>query len=73
MHVCDDNTPQFYFSYVASEFIGDRVSANIVGGNVYTLPTTAYGIAHTGVKDDDGDTLRIQITTDNAYENPQIK
>jgi len=73
MNVCDDNTPQFYYNYVASEFIGTRKSANTEGGNDYTLPGTCYGIAHTGIKDEKGDTLRVQITPDNVYENPQIK
>lgn len=64
MHVCDDFVPQFYYKYTVSDFIGSRQSANAIHGNVYTLPMTSYGIAHTGVLDDEGDTLRIQISTD---------
>jgi len=32
-----------------------------------------YGIAHKGIIDQNGETHPIAITTDNRYENPQIK
>lgn len=55
-----------------SQFSGTRAEANSKTSDVYTLPTSPYGIAHKGVVDLQRETLPVSITTSSIYENPQI-
>ena len=69
--------PQYLFSYTFKEFPATREEANSqVGKKIYSLPSSLaagqFGIAHTGVKDDEGSLLRMKVTTNVNYESPEI-
>ena len=70
--------PVYLFNYTFSDFIGTREEANARNGNLYTLPKSSklttwnFGIAHTGIHDDNNDTLRVTIETNVNYEAPEI-
>jgi len=81
-----NRTPVYYFSYKVGDWIGNRQTANDPNGLLYTLPQRKvqnsnstitlvrnYGIAQTGILDEDSECLPIVIKTDKNYENPVIK
>jgi len=66
--------PIYYFSYAFDPFQMDRAEANDPNGPVYSLNNNAsnYGIAITGIKDLNGDTVPVRIETYSNYEKPEI-
>lgn len=66
--------PVYYFSYEFDSFQTDRAGANDPDGPVYSLNDNAsnYGIAITGIKDLNGDTVPVRIETYSNYEKPDI-
>jgi hypothetical protein len=69
--------PQYLFSYTFLEIQGTRMDANAQNGNVYTINSDAsvgnFGILHSGVADENKDTLPVRVTTNLNYESPDIK
>jgi hypothetical protein len=71
--------PVYLFNYTFKDFVGTREEANKKTGNTYTLPASSktttfnYGIAHTGIMDDDGVLLPVSITTNVNYEDPEME
>lgn len=67
-------TPVYFFTYTFQDFPKNRQEANRQSGPIYSLSNDGcnYGIAITGVKDDDHDTLPVRIETNFNYENPPI-
>ncbi|MBX7067141.1 MAG: hypothetical protein K1X28_07915 [Parachlamydiales bacterium] len=70
----NQNTPTYFFSYGFEIFPADRKTANSPTGPVYSLSNDGsnYGIAITGVKDLNGDTLPVRVDTNVNFENPPI-
>jgi hypothetical protein len=67
-------TPVYNFSSTFGAFQLTRSQANGAAAPVYSLTTGQnYGIAITGVKDLNGDTLPVRLKTNINYENPDIK
>lgn len=71
----NETTPVYYFSYTLDSFQADRKAANAPSGSVYSVSSDGsnYGIAITGVKDDNGDTLPTRVYVNQNYENPSIQ
>ena len=69
------SNPPYYFCFSFDAFQASRKEANSKNGTIYSVSNdgTNYGIAVTGVKDLDGDTLPIRITTSFNDETPEIK
>lgn len=69
-----NSRPPYYFSYAFDPFQADRRQANAPDGAIYSLANagTNYGIAITGVKDLNGDTLPVRVDTNVNYERPEI-
>ncbi len=67
-------TPVYFFTYGFELFQADRVGANAPDGPIYSLADDGsnYGIAITGIKDLNGDTLPVRIHTNLNYEKPEI-
>ncbi|MGH9090626.1 MAG: hypothetical protein ACRDZR_04465 [Acidimicrobiales bacterium] len=67
-------SPQYVFDYPFGTFQATRQEANTPTGNVYSLPDTVrnYGIAITGVADQDHETVPVRVATSVNYETPQI-
>ena len=71
--------PVYLFNYTFADFIGTREEANDPKGSVYSLPYSShltcfnFGVAHTGIIDDDKDTQRVVLATNVNYEDPEIK
>ena len=70
----DTAHPDFTYTYSFGSFPTLRADANGADRAVYSLPrkTQNYGIAITGIIDDDGQTLPIRLVTDVNFENPAI-
>lgn len=68
------SNPQYLFNYTFDDFQGSRKEANDKNGEVYTLANTVsnYGIAITGIKDANSETISVSMTTSVNYEDPQI-
>jgi hypothetical protein len=66
--------PIYYFNYAFAPFQTNREEANAPSGPVYSLNNNAtnYGIAITGIKDLNGDTVPVRIETYTNYEKPDI-
>lgn len=66
--------PVYYFNYAFGPFQTNRAGANAPNGPVYSLNNNAsnYGIAITGIKDLNGDTVPVRIETYSNYEKPDI-
>ncbi len=66
--------PQYYFTYTAKGFAGNRAQANSDTGNVYTVPSdyTNFGTSISGVADTNGDTLPCTVVDSANYEDPPI-
>lgn len=70
----------YYFSYTFKDFQKTRQDANKRTGEVYALPLSSpnkpyagnFGIAHSGIIDDDKTTFPIHIETNVNFESPQI-
>lgn len=71
----DPSNPPFIFSYPFGSFQASRKQANAKNGPVYSLANDGsnYGIAITGVKDLNGDTLPVRVDTNFNAELPSIK
>jgi hypothetical protein len=67
--------PQYIFSYPFGTFQASRKEANAKNGNIYSVSNDAsnYGIALTGIIDQDHETVPVRLTTSVNYESPQIK
>ena len=68
---------QYLFSYTFAEFPATREGANArLGEKIYSLPSSVtagqFGIAHTGIMDDNGDCLPVRVDTNVNYEDPEI-
>jgi len=68
----------YYFRYSFKEFCGNRTTSNDPEGPIYTMPSDLmqpnmmnFGIAHTGVRDDDGETIPVVVSTNLNYEKPE--
>lgn len=70
----DPSNPPYFFDDTFDHFQMSRKQANAVNGSIYSLSNsgTNYGIAITGIKDSQGVTLPVRITTNVNAENPQI-
>ncbi len=70
----DAKDPQYLFTYPLSTFVATRKEANNPNGQVYSLSkeTNNYGIAITGILDEDDETLPVRVTTNLNYEYPEI-
>ena len=68
--------PPYIFSATFKDFQGNRKDANAKTGAVYTVPNDRqignYGLAISGVLDDNGDTVPIAVNTNVNYETPEI-
>lgn len=66
--------PPYSFNYGFDEFQLNREEANDPDGPIYSLSDNAtnYGIAITGVVDENGDTIPIRLETNPTYELPAI-
>jgi hypothetical protein len=62
----------YLFHYTFQSFQKSRVEANAKGGTVYSLANDGrnYGIAITGVKDRQRETLAVRVATNVNYERP---
>ncbi|WP_235851345.1 hypothetical protein [Paraburkholderia acidicola] len=67
--------PAYFYSYSFDEFQKNRAQANAPTGSVYSLSSsgTNYGIAITGVIDQDNETVPVRLTVNHNYEKPDIK
>jgi hypothetical protein len=67
--------PQYVFSYPFGSFQATRQQANAKNGNIYSLASDGsnYGIAITGVIDQDHETVPVSVATNVNYEKPAIK
>lgn len=67
-------TPPYLFSYHFDQFPRDRRQANGPRKPIYSLNSDGrnYGIAISGVKDLDGDTIPVRVTTSVNSEEPEI-
>jgi hypothetical protein len=67
--------PKYVFSYEFGPFQKTRQQANSPTGTIYSLPdkTTDYGIAITGIIDEDHETVPVRVATNVNYERPAIK
>lgn len=67
--------PPYIFRYPFGAFQGTREDANDPKSSMYTLPNNGnnYGIAITGVKDLNGETLPVRIETSVNFEEPEIE
>jgi hypothetical protein len=67
--------PQYVFSYPFESFEATRRQANSKTGNVYSVSSDGsnYGIAITGVIDQDRETVPVSVATNLNYEKPAIK
>lgn len=68
---------QYLFSYTFAEFPATREGANArLGEKIYSLPSSVtagqFGIAHSGIMDDNGDCLPVRVDTNVNYEDPEI-
>lgn len=74
-YVGNSNHPVYIYSYAFDDFLADRRQANSKSGNMYSLSNKNqnYGIAITGVMDDDHETLPIHLETNFNYEFPIIE
>jgi len=68
------NVPVYSFSSTFGLFPKSRTSANLPKSPVYSLNNNSsnYGLAVTGVKDRDGQTVRVTLTTSSNSEIPAI-
>ncbi|MBV8374484.1 MAG: hypothetical protein JO302_03145 [Candidatus Eremiobacteraeota bacterium] len=67
--------PQYVFSYPFGTFEATRQQANAKSGNIYSVSSDGsnYGIAITGVIDQNHETLPVKVATNLNYEKPSIK
>jgi hypothetical protein len=67
--------PQYVFSYPFGSFEATRKQANAENGNIYSVSSDGsnYGIAITGVIDQDHETVPVSVATNLNYEKPAIK
>lgn len=67
-------TPKYLYDYTFDSFPATRSEANNSKAGVYSLPLAVrnYGVAITGVIDEDGLALPVHVTTDTNYEAPQM-
>ncbi len=65
---------QYFYSYRFEEFTKTRREANAPNGPIYSLARKArdFGVAITGVIDQDHETIPVRVTTNVNYELPQI-
>lgn len=69
------DNPPYHFSYSFAEFQKDRVQANAKNGLIYSLMKQGphFGIAITGVRDLNNDTVPVRLETDVNNEKYAIK
>lgn len=68
-----DPVPYYIFTYPSSSFSATREQANNPNGPIYSLPSlSTYGIAITGVSDDNKETVPVRVTPNYNYEFPEI-
>ncbi len=67
--------PEFIYATRFEDFGANRTQANLMSHPVYSLPNaqTNYGIAITGIIDQDGQTLPVRLTTDVNDEEPIMR
>jgi hypothetical protein len=67
--------PQYVFSYPFGTFEATRKQANAENGNIYSVSSDGsnYGIAITGVIDQNHETVPVSVATNLNYEKPAIK
>jgi hypothetical protein len=65
---------RYFFSYTFGAFQKTRERANARHGPIYSLSDDSrdFGLAIDGVKDLDGETVPVRVTTNVNYEKPQI-
>jgi len=72
----DWDNPPYYFTYDFKGFIATRKQANN-NNHVYSIPDVPeygnFGIAHTGIQDNNHDCLPLLVETNVNYEKPPIK
>jgi hypothetical protein len=66
---------RYFFTYRFKDFTKTRKEANAPNGPIYSLASKApdFGIAVTGVIDEDHETIPVRLATSLNYELPQIK
>lgn len=71
-------TATCYFSYIVGDWmVSSREEANSPDGQIYSMPmrnigTRNFGVAQTGIIDPKNECLRVTVTTNKNYEQPQI-
>jgi hypothetical protein len=65
---------RYFFAYRFKDFLKTRREANAPNGPIYSLASKArdFGVAITGVTDEDHETVPVRVTTNLNYELPQI-
>ena len=68
-----DSAPYYIFTYPISSFSATREQANNPNGSIYSLPSlSTYGIAITGISDENKETVPVRVTPNCNYEFPEI-
>jgi hypothetical protein len=70
-----DHSRPYVFTYGFGAFQRDREQANAKNGPIYSLDDRArnYGVAITGIADDNHETLPVRVATNVDYERPAMK